>query len=121
MPGFHKVDLTLAGRIEDYNQFGRTENPKFSLRWEPVEGIALRGSYGTSFRAPQFDELIGPALSLYTTLSVPDPASPTGSSNVLALFGYAPNIQPEKANRSEERRVGKECGGTCRSRGSTYN
>src|SRR3546814_5915293 len=32
MPGFHKVDLTLAGRIEDYNQFGRTENPKFSLR-----------------------------------------------------------------------------------------
>src|SRR3546814_16003725 len=61
MPGFHKVDLTLAGRIEDYNQFGRTENPKFSLRWEPVEGIALRGSYGTSFRAPQFDELIGPA------------------------------------------------------------
>ena len=97
MPGFHKVDLTLAGRIEDYNQFGRTENPKFSLRWEPVEGVALRGSYGTSFRAPQFDELIGPALSLYTTLSVPDPASPTGSSNVLALFGYAPNIQPEKA------------------------
>jgi len=94
-PGFHKLDLTLAGRIEDYNQFGRTENPKFSLRWEPVEGVALRGSYGTSFRAPQFDELV--ALSLYSTLSVPDPASPTGVSNVLALFGYAPNIQPEKA------------------------
>lgn len=94
-PGFHKLDLTLAGRIEDYNQFGRTENPKLSLRWEPVEGVALRGSYGTSFRAPQFDELV--ALSLYSTLSVPDPASPTGMSNVLALFGYAPNIQPEKA------------------------
>src|SRR3546814_19109683 len=39
----------------------------------------------------------GSALSLYTTRSVPDPASPTVSSNVLALFGYAPNIQPEKA------------------------
>jgi outer membrane receptor protein involved in Fe transport len=97
MPGFHKLDLTLAGRIEDYNQFGRTENPKVSARWEPIEGIALRGSYGTSFRAPQFDELIGPALSLYTTATVPDPRSPTGTSNVLALFGYAPNIQPEKA------------------------
>ncbi len=96
-PGLRKLDLTLAGRIEDYNQFGRTENPKFSLRWEPAQGVALRGSYGTSFRAPQFDELIGPALSLYTTAAVPDPASPTGSSNVLALFGYAPDIQPEKA------------------------
>jgi iron complex outermembrane recepter protein len=97
VPGFHKLDLTLAGRIEDYNQFGRTENPKFGLRWEPVAGIALRGSYGTSFRAPQFDELIGPALSLYSTLSVPDSASPTGVSNVLALFGYSQNIRPEKA------------------------
>ncbi|AMG75567.1 TonB-dependent receptor [Sphingopyxis granuli] len=97
MPGFHKLDLTLAGRIEDYNQFGRTENPKISARWEPIEGIAVRASYGTSFRAPQFDELIGPALSLYTTATVPDPRSPTGTSNVLALFGYAPNIQPEKA------------------------
>ncbi|MGH6633357.1 MAG: TonB-dependent receptor domain-containing protein, partial [Sphingopyxis sp.] len=62
-----------------------------------VSGIALRGSFGTSFRAPLFDELIGPALSLYSVERVPDPASPTGTSNVLALFGYAPNIQPEKA------------------------
>ena len=92
MPGFRRLELSAAGRIEDYNQFGRTENPKFSLRWEPAEGIALRGSYGTSFRAPLFDELIGPALSLYSVENVPDPASPTGQSTVLAL-----NIQPEKA------------------------
>lgn len=97
VPGFHRLDLTLAGRIEDYNQFGRTENPKLGVRWEPLAGIALRGSYGTSFRAPLFDELIGPALSLYSVERVPDPASPTGTSAVLALFGYAPNIQPEKA------------------------
>lgn len=97
IPGFRRLELSAAGRIEDYNQFGRTENPKFSLRWEPAEGIALRGSYGTSFRAPLFDELIGPALSLYSVENVPDPASPTGQSTVLALFGYAPNIQPEKA------------------------
>lgn len=97
VPGFHKLDLTLAGRIEDYNQFGRTENPKVGARWEPVEGVALRASYGTSFRAPLFDELLGENLSLFTTAAVADPASPTGTSNVLALFGYAPDIQPEKA------------------------
>jgi len=97
MPGFHKLELTVAGRIEDYNQFGRTENPKVGLRWEPFDGFALRGSYGTSFRAPLFDELLGENLSLFTTAAVTDPASPTGTSNVLALFGYAPDIQPEKA------------------------
>jgi outer membrane receptor protein involved in Fe transport len=97
MPGFERLDLTIAGRIEDYNQFGRTENPKLGVRWEPVEGIALRASYGTSFRAPQFDELIGEALAFNTTLQVPDPLSPSGTANVIGLFGYAPDIQPEKA------------------------
>jgi outer membrane receptor protein involved in Fe transport len=96
-PGLRKLDLSLAGRIEDYNQFGRTTNPKLGVRWEPADGIALRGSYGTSFRAPAFDELIGPAVSLYTTFQAADPASPTGTSNVLALFGYAPDIGPEEA------------------------
>lgn len=97
VPGFRKLDLTLARRIEDYNQFGRTENPKAGIRWEPVDGIALRASYGTSFRAPLFDEQLGENLSLFTTTTVANPASPTGTSNVLALFGYAPNIRPEKA------------------------
>lgn len=95
--GIRTLDVSLAGRIEDYNQFGRTENPKVGLRWEPVEGVALRASFGTSFRAPHFDELIGTALALYQTTQVPDPSSPTGIANVLGLFGYAPDIGPEKA------------------------
>jgi iron complex outermembrane receptor protein len=97
VPGFRKLDLTLAGRIEDYNQFGRTENPKLGLRWEPVGGIALRASYGTSFRAPLFSELIGETVAFYTTLQVPDPTRPSGVANVIGLFGYAPNVQPETA------------------------
>lgn len=97
VPGFRKLDLTLAGRIEDYNQFGRTENPKLGVRWEPTDGIALRASYGTSFRAPLFSELIGETVAFYTTLQVPDPSAPSGVSNVIGLFGYAPDVQPETA------------------------
>ena len=97
MPGLRRLDLSLAGRVEDYSDVGTTTNPKVGVRWEPVSGIALRGSYGTSFRAPAFDELIGPAVSLYATLRVPDPASPTGTADVIGLFGYGPGIKPEKA------------------------
>jgi len=97
VPGFRKLDLTLAGRIEDYNQFGRTENPKLGVRWEPVDGVALRASYGTSFRAPLFSELIGETVAFYTTLQVPDPSTPSGTANVIGLFGYAPDVQPETA------------------------
>jgi iron complex outermembrane receptor protein len=97
MPGIQRLDLSLAGRVEDYSDVGTTTNPKVGIRWEPVPGVALRASYGTSFRAPAFDELIGPSVSLYTTLVLPDPASPTGTANVVALFGYGPGIKPERA------------------------
>lgn len=97
MPGFRTLDISLAGRAEKYSDVGSTENPKIGVRWEPVHGIALRGSYGKSFRAPAFDELIGEAISLFQTEAVPDPASPTGTTNILGLFGYAPDVGPERA------------------------
>lgn len=97
IPGIHRLNLSIAGRVEHYSDVGRTENPKFGLRWEPIRGVAIRGSYGTSFRAPAFDELIGEALSLFETEQIADPASPTGTSYVLGLFGYAPDVGPEKA------------------------
>ncbi|MGF7148949.1 outer membrane receptor protein involved in Fe transport [Sphingomonas zeicaulis] len=97
LPGARELDLSVAARIEDYSDVGTTTNPRVGLRWVPLEGVTVRGSYGTSFRAPGFEELIGPAISLYQATRVPDPRSPTGQSTVLALFGYAPGIGPEKA------------------------
>lgn len=96
--GVHRLDLSVAGRIERYSDFGTTTNPKVGVTWEPVEGLALRGVYGTSFHAPGFfDTRQGPGLSQIVPLPVGDPSSPTGSSNVVALFGNNPAIGPERA------------------------
>lgn len=97
MSGFQRLELSLAGRFEDYSDVGRTTNPKLGIHWEPVNGVRLRGSYGTSFRAPSFSELVGPSISLYLATRVADPTEPSGRANVLALFGYAPGIKPETA------------------------
>ncbi|HLZ78585.1 MAG TPA: TonB-dependent receptor [Sphingomonas sp.] len=95
LPG--RLDLSLAGRMEWYSDVGRTQNPKVGLSWRPVVGLTLRSSYGTSFRAPGFTENIGASFNLYQPFYVPDPASPTGQSAVLGLFGSAAHIGPEKA------------------------
>jgi iron complex outermembrane receptor protein len=50
--GFYGLDLTAAIRVDDYNDVGSTWNPKFGLNWSPTDWLKLRGSYGTSFRAP---------------------------------------------------------------------
>ncbi len=91
------LDASAALRYEDYSDVGHTANPKIGVRWSPVRGLAFRGSYGRSFRAPFFDEMVGTANARYQTLRVTDPNSPTGQSVVLALFGFSPELKPEKA------------------------
>ena len=92
-----KLDLSLAGRMDWYSDVGRTQNPKIGLSWKPVDGVTLRGSFGTSFRAPSFYENSGTANNYYVPLTVVDPASPTGMTSVLGEYGNAPRIGPEKA------------------------
>lgn len=46
------LQLEVALRGEDYSDFGSTFNYKFGARYEPISGIAVRGSYSTGFKAP---------------------------------------------------------------------
>lgn len=46
------VTLGAAARYEDYSEFGDTFDYKLSGRVEPIDGVALRGTYSTGFRAP---------------------------------------------------------------------
>lgn len=45
-------NIQLAGRYENFSDFGDTINGKAAARFEPVDGLALRGSISTGFRAP---------------------------------------------------------------------
>ncbi len=98
LPGVRKLDLSLAGRVERYSDFGTTQNPKIGLNWGPVDGLVLKTAYGTSFRAPSFnDQRQGISSTLYQPAPLSDPRSPTGSTVVLALIGNMPGIGPERA------------------------
>src|SRR3546814_11072048 len=45
-------NVQVAGRYEHFSDFGDTVNGKVAARFEPIEGLALRGSVSTGFRAP---------------------------------------------------------------------
>ncbi|HST58440.1 MAG TPA: TonB-dependent receptor, partial [Longimicrobium sp.] len=48
--------LNVAGRVEDYSDFGSTRDGKLAARLEPVPGFAIRGAVGTGFRAPSLGQ-----------------------------------------------------------------
>jgi iron complex outermembrane receptor protein len=48
--------VQVAGRYEDYSDFGSDINGKIAARFEPTDGIALRGAVSTGFRAPSLQQ-----------------------------------------------------------------
>ncbi len=50
--GVQALSLSLAGRYDDYSDFGSTVNPKVGVSWKPLKTLEVRSSYSTSFRAP---------------------------------------------------------------------
>jgi iron complex outermembrane receptor protein len=48
----HDWEVAVAGRYEDYSDAGNTTTGKFSTRYEPFEGYAIRGTISSGFRAP---------------------------------------------------------------------
>ncbi|MGA0605281.1 TonB-dependent receptor domain-containing protein [Phenylobacterium sp. VNQ135] len=96
-PLVQALDLSAAVRYDRYSAFGGTTNPKIGLRWEPVEGFALRGAWGTSFRAPAADELLNQTQGiLLASLTF---TAPSGVGTVPAFIqqGQAPGLGPEEA------------------------
>jgi iron complex outermembrane receptor protein len=94
--------LGVAGRFEDYEDFGSTSDYKVTARFQPVEQLVLRGAVATGFRAPSLGQ------SYFSTVStnflpvggvlVPFEVGtfPVGSPVARALG--APPLEPETSD-----------------------
>ncbi|AJP71179.1 TonB-dependent receptor domain-containing protein [Sphingomonas hengshuiensis] len=105
IPLVRDFTVSTAARYDHYSDFGDTKNSKVSATWELVEGLKLRGSWGTSFRAPGLPELNSGAFSFALGGNIAaDPAvnaalggtrQPNGSINVINIIGGNPNLKAE--------------------------
>jgi iron complex outermembrane receptor protein len=94
IPVLASLELGIAGRYEDYSDFGDTFDPLVSLKWTVNPSLGFRASYNTSFRAPYLNDLIPNADQ--ADVAVIDPL--TGlRTEVVAISGGNPNLEPENA------------------------
>ncbi|MBI2380551.1 MAG: TonB-dependent receptor [Gammaproteobacteria bacterium] len=71
VPMLEGFEVQLAGRYDNYNDFGSTFNPKVALRWTVNDAVTLRGSWGEGFRAPSLAQIgLGPSEE---SPALPDP------------------------------------------------
>jgi iron complex outermembrane recepter protein len=87
IPIVQGLEIGLSGRHDDYDDFGTTTNPEFSVRYEPFEMLTLRGSYSTGFRAPTLYDVFQPNTLGSTAQRFNDPVLCPGGVVNTALGG----------------------------------
>ncbi|MBS0657083.1 MAG: TonB-dependent receptor [Verrucomicrobia bacterium] len=116
VPLVRSFDLSAAVRYEEFESFdqllggyfaadgvtvipgGKKVNsgvkPRFTMRWQPIEDLTIRGSYGESFLAPTPAQLFAPPAQNFPQLF--DPLT-NQTLQVSTLQGGNPNLTPEKS------------------------
>lgn len=93
--GLHQLDLSVAARVEEYSDFGSTTNPKVGLRYMPTNDLTLRATWGESFKAPTFTQMLVPStLTLRTSAQVGGGGTP---GQAMIFFAGNPDLLPERS------------------------
>jgi iron complex outermembrane recepter protein len=96
LPGFASLGIDAAARYENIQAVGSRTDPTVSVRWEPIaDVVALRGSYGTSFRAPPLTSINAPQFT--SVFAGTDPATGQPQSYV-QVGGGNKDLKPETAS-----------------------
>jgi iron complex outermembrane receptor protein len=92
-----QLTLQVAGRYEHFSDFGDTINGKAAARFEVIDGVALRGSVSTGFRAPS---LAQQSFAATSTNNVGGVLIEVGTFPVSSPVAVALGAQPLKPEKS---------------------
>lgn len=99
IPIYELAEFQVAGRYEDYSDFGDTSKPKIGVKVTPVDGLLLRASFGQSFRAPDLPYLYSSGSVSFTSNFYADPLRPNDpETQIKTVGGGNPTLQPEETD-----------------------
>jgi len=94
MPITENSELNIAGRYDDYSDFGDAFSPSVSYNINVTDSLSLRARWGQGFKAPSLADLYGPE-----TFSAEDACDPvTGTCRQFDTFyNVNPNLDAESS------------------------
>jgi iron complex outermembrane receptor protein len=92
-----KFLVGLAGRVEDYSDFGSTATGKASLRYDIAPWLALRGTASTGFRAPSLQQQFFTSTASVVQNGVPVLTITTPSTSLLGTGLGGLQLEAEKS------------------------
>ncbi len=90
-------NITVAGRFEDYSDFGSTFNSKFAHRISVTDEFAIRGSVSTGFRAPSLQQQFFTSIATIFVDAVPTQTGTFSPNSDVALALGSPGLDAENS------------------------
>ncbi len=106
MPFFRRVDLEFSWRHDQYSDVQGTSNPKVAFNWAPIDSLTIRGTWGTSFRAPVFGELSPLANVAIAGQNLGNFAAQT--ANILTSCTVGADVAARRVGRLEGPELGRQ-------------
>ncbi|MCX6952753.1 MAG: TonB-dependent receptor [Verrucomicrobia bacterium] len=102
VPVIKQVEIQLAGRFEDYSDFGTTTKPKAGIVVRPLKDLVVRTTYSEGFRAPSLQQLYQSASRGFPTVRDTTRYNVTrapedNSFQYPQTGGGNPNLKPEES------------------------
>lgn len=109
IPVIDSLNVTLAGRHDDFSDFGSRFSPQISAEYRPMEELLVRALWASTFRAPDMQRVYGDTSTGFSQITDPagcvasggsiDPNSSIPACNgelyITALSGPNANLDPE--------------------------
>lgn len=114
VPFAEALTINASGRYTDYESYGSGTTYKIGALYSPTRWLSLRGSYGTSYRAPAlFEQFLGATSGFLSQTTDPcnnlfDVTNPTIRANCLA--DGLPNNFVQNSSVQVNQRGGAEAG-----------
>ena len=88
------LELQVAGRYDDYSDFGGTFNPKAGLRWQAADSLVLRATASTGFKAPALHELYsGDIIGFDSVFDTTNCNAARAANDPVAIASYCGSVQ----------------------------
>lgn len=90
------LTASVAGRYDHYSSFGGHFDPKVGVRLVTGSGFALRGSYGTAYKAPALRDY-NTTINAAVAEERANPDNPTEMLSILEIDGFVAQYKPQRA------------------------
>lgn len=101
VPGADELTVNLSGRYSDQEYYGTAWTYSAKALWKPVEWVTLRGTFGTSYRAPNLREFFLAGQTGFVSGAL-DPCLVPDSATELDPVTNLPVYDPTGDQRSPE-------------------